>query len=137
MVDKARRYNRAAYVFVRKALDFALNRLGERRHVSGQELLAAISVLARRRFGPLTRTVFEQWGVRGTVDFGHIVFELIEKEVMSSRPEDSIEDFRGVYDFREEFENNYDFLASLRKSGELVSLTGDPDDPDSEAASPI
>ena len=54
--------------------------------------------------------------------------------VMSRRPEDSVEDFRGVYDFREEFENNYDFLASLRKSGALVSLTGDPDDPDSEAA---
>jgi uncharacterized repeat protein (TIGR04138 family) len=104
---------------VRQALDFALKTLGERRHITGQELLRSISEFSRKRFGPLTRTVFEEWGILETFDFGRIVFELVEQGVMSKTDEDSIEDFRDGYDFHQEFEVNYDYLSEIRRSWQI------------------
>ena len=121
MVDRAKHYHPAAYHFVRQALDYALRRIKKRRHISGQELLRAISAYAKRRFGPLARQVFEEWGVTETLDFGRIVFELVEKGVMTRRPEDSLADFKDGYDFREEFERGYDYLAELRQEKKPAS----------------
>lgn len=115
MVDRAKHYPPAAYQFVRQGLDYALRRIKKRRHISGQELLKAISVFAKQRFGPLAREVFFEWGITETLDFGYIVFDLVEKGIMTRRPEDSLEDFRDGYDFREEFDRGYDYLAELRK----------------------
>jgi uncharacterized repeat protein (TIGR04138 family) len=51
--------------------------------------------------------VFNFWGVQTTEDFGHIVFNLVEKGLLSKTPEDSLEDFRDVYDFKKVFEEDY------------------------------
>ncbi len=121
MVDRARHYHPAAYHFVRQALDYALRRTQRRRHISGQELLKAISEYAKRRFGPLARSVFEEWGVTETLDFGHIVFELVEQGVMSKQPHDSLDDFKDGYNFREEFDASYDYLCELRRGKRSAS----------------
>jgi uncharacterized repeat protein (TIGR04138 family) len=126
MVNKAKNYHPAAYRFIRKSLDFALSRLNRHRHISGQELLDAIAEYARLRFGPLTRQVFEEWGIVETLDFGRIVFELVEAGVMTRQPEDSIEDFRDYFNFEEEFDRNYDFLTELRKSGVIPAEKSSP-----------
>ncbi len=118
MDEPKRRYHPSAYHFVRQALDLALSHLEHRRHITGQELLKSIAELAKRRFGPFARLVFEEWGVTQTLDFGAIVFEMVEGGIMSRRPEDSIEDFRNGYDFRAEFEDNYDYLSELRGDGQ-------------------
>jgi len=47
--------------------------------------------------------VFHIWGVRTTADFGNIVYNLVEAEMMSRSEEDSREDFNDVYEFREVF----------------------------------
>ena len=63
------RYQRDAYLFVREALDHTQKTIGKDprgriRHVTGQELLAGIREFALQQFGPMTKTVLEEWGVR-------------------------------------------------------------------------
>ncbi len=99
IVKRDPRYKPEAYLFVLGALHFTVSQLTERRHVTGQELLAGIRVYGLDQFGPLTRQVFEHWGVKTTEDFGHIVFSLVEAKLLGKTEEDSIEDFKGAYDF--------------------------------------
>ena len=54
-----------------------------------------------RQFGLMARTVLSMWGIARTDDFGEIVFNLIEAELMSKTDEDSRDDFRDVYDLDE------------------------------------
>lgn len=104
-----RRFSRNAYYFVLDALDYTMSHLGreqlsgEDRHVGGKELLAGIKDYAAEQFGPMAALVFERWGVRGPGDFGEIVFNLIDAELLSRRPTDSRLDFVENFDFREAF----------------------------------
>jgi uncharacterized repeat protein (TIGR04138 family) len=50
---------------------------------------------------------FERWGVRSPADFGEIVFNLIDAELLSRRPTDSRLDFVDGFDFRETFAEKY------------------------------
>jgi len=81
--EKDSRYQREAYLFLREALDhtqemIAKDSHGRSRHVSGQELLAGIRELALRKFGPMTKMLFAEWGVHSCSDFGEIVFNMVE-----------------------------------------------------------
>jgi len=98
------RYHREAYRFVQEGLEFTVQRRGRRGHVSGKELLEGLRDLARERFGLMARTVLNQWGVKGTSDFGEIVFNLVDEQVMSKQDSDTREDFANVYDFEEVFD---------------------------------
>lgn len=73
------------------------------RHVTGQQLCLGLRHYAIHRYGRLAKTVFQKWGVRQTEDFGRIVFAMVDAGLMRKSDEDSIEDFRGVYDFDEAF----------------------------------
>lgn len=75
----------------------------ESRHVSGQQLCLGLRDYANRRYGLLARTVLRRWGVERTEDFGRIVFSMIELGWMRKTDEDTLEDFRDVYDFDEAF----------------------------------
>jgi uncharacterized repeat protein (TIGR04138 family) len=70
-------------------------------HVSGRQLLDGIRDLALREYGLLARTVLARWGVHRTDDFGDIVYNLIEANMMSRTPEDTRADFHAVYDLDE------------------------------------
>jgi uncharacterized repeat protein (TIGR04138 family) len=48
-------------------------------------------------------TVFDSWGIRSCEDIGNMVFNLISAGVFGKTDEDSIEDFKNVYDFEEAF----------------------------------
>jgi uncharacterized repeat protein (TIGR04138 family) len=104
-----RRFSRNAYYFVLDALDFTMSHLGrekltgEDRHVGGRELLAGIKEFAADQFGPMAEIVFARWGIRAPADFGEIVFNLIDAELLSRRPTDSRLDFVDGFDFREVF----------------------------------
>jgi uncharacterized repeat protein (TIGR04138 family) len=54
-------------------------------------------------FGPLVVTVFEAWGIYACEDIGHMVFNLIDAGVFGKTEDDSMEDFKTVYDFQEAF----------------------------------
>lgn len=101
------RYHPDAYEFVLEALHYTQKRLKRNTHVTGRELLRGIKELLIRQYGPMIMTVLNHWGVVSTEDFGHIVFKLVEKKILSKTQEDSLEDFRDVYDFKKEFEQGY------------------------------
>jgi uncharacterized repeat protein (TIGR04138 family) len=103
IIRKDPRYPRAAYDFVRDALHKTVQRLGETRHVTAKELLEGIREEAQSGFGPLARTVFDTWNVRGTADFGRIVFNLVDAGEMGKTDDDSIRDFESVYRFEDAF----------------------------------
>ena len=108
--EKDGRYSKAAYLFIYDALQYTVEKLGkeslpkQQRHVSGRELVQAISDYAMDQFGPLTASVFEHWGVRETRDFGEMVFNLVGANMMSKTDNDCIDDFVEVYAFEEEFD---------------------------------
>src|SRR5947208_16403628 len=58
-------------------------------HVSGPELLEGVRDLALREFGLMARTVFRMWGINNTSDFGEIVFNLVEANLMSKTDRDA------------------------------------------------
>ncbi|MBL8694592.1 MAG: hypothetical protein JNJ88_10900 [Planctomycetes bacterium] len=107
------RFSDGAYHFVFEALDFTIRWLGRdraegtERHVGGKELLEGIRRYAMREFGPLSRVVFESWGIHRTRDFGEIVFRLVDAGLLSRQDSDSIEDFDGGFDFVAAFERGY------------------------------
>jgi uncharacterized repeat protein (TIGR04138 family) len=103
VVARDGRYHINAYRFVYEALDYTVKQLNKKRHISGRELLEGIKNLAIEQFGGLAVMVFDVWGVRKTADFGNIVFNLVEADLMSRSDEDSREDFDGVYEFKEVF----------------------------------
>ena len=106
-------YKPEAYAFVSHALEYTLHGIGEKRHVTGQELLEGIRLYALSQFGLLSRIVFENWGVHCTEDFGNIVFCLIAEQRMSRTESDSIIDFRNVYDFHDAFDNTDDLQYAV------------------------
>lgn len=102
------RYQRDAYAFLRDALDFTTKQQKKIkgvsvRHVSGPELLGGVRLYALKEFGPLVITVFDNWGIHSCEDIGNMVFNLIGAGIFGKTEEDSIEDFKNVYDFREAF----------------------------------
>lgn len=101
------RYDRDAYHFLRDALDYTIKlrkkaKEGEG-HVNGPQLLEGIRHYALKQFGPMVTTVFHYWGVTRCDDFGEMVFNLIRVNIFGKTDSDSIEDFRGGYDFHAAF----------------------------------
>lgn len=109
IVEKDNRYEKAAYYFVRKALDYTLKEIRSQEtprdsnHVSGPELLDGIRDYALTQYGPMTLTLFNHWGIRDCASFGDIVFNLVDQGVFGKTDRDRPEDFSGGYDFREAF----------------------------------
>lgn len=97
------RYTAGAYFFVREALDHIVRQLEAPRHVSGQELLDGIRKYALAEYGPLTKRVLSEWGINECIDFGHLVFNLVNEGLLGKTDEDSLDDFSNGYDFTEAF----------------------------------
>ena len=97
-------YKFEAYSFVMAGLHFTVSRLPKTRHVTGKELCQGLKDYALEQFGPLARTVLEYWGIRKTGDFGKIVFNLIDAELLKKTEEDSVRDFDNIYDFNAAFQ---------------------------------
>jgi len=103
------RFARDAYHFTREALDFTQklvtreNKGTPRQHVTGQELLEGIRQYALQQYGPMTATVFEEWGVHHSRDFGEIVFNMVENGLLQKTEKDTRDDFQHGYDFTDAF----------------------------------
>ena len=101
------RFDRAAYYFLRDALDYTLKlrkkATGAQGHITGQQLLEGLRQHALKTFGPMVPTVFEYWGVRSAADFGVMVFSLVESGIFGKTDSDSLDDFKNVYTFHDAF----------------------------------
>jgi uncharacterized repeat protein (TIGR04138 family) len=105
--ERRPRYAPGAYDFVRRSLDRAQELAGERRHVTGPELLAGLRDLALEEYGLLARPVLASWGIRSSEDVGAIVFEMIDAGLLSKTEQDSVADFGGALDFGASFDEGY------------------------------
>jgi len=112
--DRAGPYAPEAFDFIRQGLAHTVRMIhgenaesapgpDENRHVSGQQLCLGLRDFAVCQYGMLARTVLNRWGIRRTDDFGRIVFAMIELQMMRKADQDTLDDFRGVYDFGEAF----------------------------------
>ena len=112
--EKAGPYSPRAYDFVREGLAHTVGLVhgekaakertdDESRHVSGQQLCFGLKDYAVKQYGLLARTVLNRWGVQQTVDFGKIVFAMIDAGLMRKTDEDSYQDFEGIFEFDEAF----------------------------------
>ena len=104
---REQRFEEHAYLFVLAGLEHCQARLTERRHITGPELANACRDLALQRYGVLARLVLEHWGVTCTTDIGDIVFTLVDMGLLVSQPNDSRDDFYGVFNFESAFEREY------------------------------
>ena len=99
------RYKADSYEFVLQALTFTQKKFRKEGHVSGKELLEGIREFALQQYGPMVKAVLDHWGITQTSDFGNIVFNMIEKQLLAKTQDDSCRDFKDVYDFREAFKH--------------------------------
>lgn len=111
------RFPAEAFVFVQKGLDFTVKHLhgdlpdGEQpdphahpeRHVTGHQLCEGLRDFAIDQYGLLARPVLKRWGIRRSEDFGEIVFAMVEAGLMFKTDSDTLDDFRGVFDFADAF----------------------------------
>ena len=102
------RYHAEAYVFLRDALEATLKRRKKARketssHVGAAELLDGFRVHGLQEFGPMAITVLEYWGVHSSEDIGNMVFNLVQEGIFGKTDEDTLESFRGGYDFADAF----------------------------------
>jgi len=104
------RFSAPAIRFVYEGLGYtAKNVAAEPKHVSGQTLCEGLKKLALEKWGRLAPLVLNTWGVKTTGDFGEIVYLMIEHQWMSAQPNDTIEDFDDVYDFKTVFKDQFEF----------------------------
>jgi uncharacterized repeat protein (TIGR04138 family) len=101
------RFDEQAYLFVLSALEMCQAQMSVRRHITGVELARAARDLALDRFGLMARVVLEHWGISSTADIGDIVFTLVEMGLLLSQPQDTRDEFVGVFDFDLAFERDY------------------------------
>lgn len=108
------RYSPEAFYFLFEALEIAVKLAGKdglqgpARHVTGREVLDGMREHALTAFGPLAAYVWRAWGVRETFDWGQVVFLLVDHGLLKRQDSDSIEEFRGVYDFDDAFVGAYE-----------------------------
>src|SRR5207248_1155229 len=114
VVDEVDLYPIEAFYFVQEGLKFAVTVIhGEKpdtklsRHISGAQLCEGLREYALSQWGMLARVVLRRWNITSTLDFGKIVFALIDAGHMQKTENDTLDDFRNVYDFKAGFEGEY------------------------------
>lgn len=85
---------------------------GTENHISGQQLCEAIREYAIDQYGYMAQVVLKKWGITSTSDFGEIVFNLIEAQLMKKSENDQRSDFDDVYSFDEAFNQRFDFRGA-------------------------
>ena len=102
------RFDPGAFHLVRESLDFTVERMakngqGEKRHVTGRELLTGFREFALQEYGPMAATLLADWGIKSCRNVGEIVFLLIDCGVFGKQDSDSLDDFSEIYTFEEAF----------------------------------
>jgi uncharacterized repeat protein (TIGR04138 family) len=112
VIRKDGRYPMEAFALLQEGLAAAVrDKYGEeaeaetepgQRHVTGRELCMGTRKVLLERYGMLARAVLAKWNIRATIDFGNMVYLLIQHGLMHKTDEDSLEDFRDVFDFQKD-----------------------------------
>ena len=99
------RYSKAAYLFVREGLGrtqtmfWEPGKSGKPGHVSGAQLLESLREFAIETYGKRAKAQLNSWGIFKCEDFGEIVFNLVEAQLLAKQEGDTKADFQGGYNF--------------------------------------
>jgi len=106
--EKDSRFSAPAYDFVRRSLDQSLRKFvraedDKPAHVRGHQLLEGFRHLALQEFGPMAKTVLNDWGIENCGQVGDIVFHLIQHGILGKSETDRPDDFQEIWTFTEAF----------------------------------
>jgi uncharacterized repeat protein (TIGR04138 family) len=114
LVESIGVYPIEAFEFVQRGLSHTVVAIhGKRRdpdvsmHVSGQQLCEGLRDFALSQWGLLARAVLAKWNITSTWDFGRIVFAMVENGLLQKTEDDTIDEFRNVFDFKTAFDAHY------------------------------
>jgi uncharacterized repeat protein (TIGR04138 family) len=124
ILKRDKRYPRGAYDIMPIALDYTVRQIQERaragkslengsssRHVTGRQLAEGFRDYILEEFGPFSEEILNDLNLHATIDIGHLVFNLISVGCFGKTPEDSLEDFEDVYDFKDAFSEPFSVRA--------------------------
>src|SRR5689334_18570051 len=84
-----------AYEFVQEGLGFTVDKIhgekvppGTSRHVTGRDLCEGLREYALLKWGLLAPTVLRRWNINRTLDFGTIVFAMVDNGMMQTTEDD-------------------------------------------------
>ena len=86
----------------------------DNRHVTGQQLVEGFRQHVLETYGPVSYRLIANWGLKRSIDVGHVVFNLIEAKLFGSSPEDSLTDFEDVIDFKVAFQKPFESAEPRR-----------------------
>lgn len=106
--QKDSRFQPPAYLLIKEALDFTVQRhaeanKGKEDHICGAEFVIGFRDYVLQQYGPMSSTLLDCWGFKKCGDVGEIVFNLIEEGVFGKQDSDDKKDFAELYDFKEAF----------------------------------
>jgi uncharacterized repeat protein (TIGR04138 family) len=108
-----------AFNFVREGLKYTVQKLHQAnqadQHITGRDLCMGLRELAIKRWGLLASLVLKHWNIHCTLDFGKIVFAMVDAGWMAKRDEDRVDDFIDVYDFRTAFNQDLTLESESKK----------------------
>ena len=106
-------YPAEAYEFVQHGLSYTVHQIHTdvdpatvAKHVSGQQLCHGLREYALAQWGLLARAVLRRWNINSTLDFGRIVFAMIDAGQLQKTEQDTLDDFRNVFDFGMAFDGS-------------------------------
>ena len=106
------RFKEEAYLFVMTSIGRALRGLEKPRHITGCELLASIREEAEDQFGPMASPVLHHWGIKNSLDFGVIVFNMVRGGLLLKADNDQPEDFKDSFFFESLFNQDSGYQLS-------------------------
>jgi uncharacterized repeat protein (TIGR04138 family) len=121
------RFREEAYLFVMAGLGRAARLLPAPRHLTGRELLEGLRLEAEEQFGPMAGEVFRHWGIKNSLDFGRIVFKMVDQGILSKAEQDRLEDFDDPAFFERLFDDRAAYrLIETNDSGKKTARTPNP-----------
>lgn len=108
IVDKDPRFSVEAYAFISDAVLYTTHKIesdspAKQHHITGKELLDGIKDFAMQQFGPIAPAVLRHWGLNDSMAIGHVVFNMVNNQLLGKSQKDTIDDFKHGFDFDMEF----------------------------------
>jgi uncharacterized repeat protein (TIGR04138 family) len=127
IIDKDSRFQPEAYSFINDAVVYTVSKINavrdrEERHISGLELLEGIKEFAISQFGPMAYEVLSNWGLKDSLSIGHVVFNMVDYQLLGKSKNDTISDFDNSFFLEEEL------LKPFTPANPQVNYTGKPVD---------
>ncbi|TFE67205.1 Minf_1886 family protein [Methylacidiphilum caldifontis] len=108
IVEKDSRYLKESYYFVRDGLEYTLKTMGKQKHqkieqLSGKQILEGLRDYALKEFGPMSKLVLNEWGVKSCKDFGQMIKNMDLYGLLGKTEMGDMKDFQKGYSFTTAF----------------------------------